>query len=101
MSYDPTQDEPIFTRRELDEAIGIAFVAGWEAMIDAVAGLPLTIHSRWEQGRVYAPSALVFLGGRQWISTVQTASEPSESNAAWRLVHFPRIKDDTTPPSAA
>jgi len=101
MSYDPTKDEPIYTQREFYAAIELAFKAGWDAWLDAAAGLPLTIHSRWEQGRVYDPSSLVFKDGRQWISTVQTASEPSEANAAWRLVHFPRIKDDTTPPSAA
>lgn len=109
MTYDPERDEPIYTEREMEEHVAEAIRVSvdrtlrmaWDAMIDSAAGLPLTIHSRWEQGRVYDPSSLVFKDGRQWISTVQTASEPSEANAAWRLVHYPRIKDDTTPPSAA
>lgn len=93
MTYDPTKDEPVYSQRELLEAMERAFMAGWQAMIDSGAGLPLQIFGRWEQGRVYDVASMVFKDGRQWISTVQTASAPSESNAAWRLVHYPRIKE--------
>jgi hypothetical protein len=93
MTYDPELDEPKYSRRELLAEIRSAFIAGWEAWMDLAAGTPLQVYGRWEQGRVYDVSSMVFKDGRQWISTVQTASEPSENNAAWKLVHVPRIKE--------
>jgi hypothetical protein len=105
MTYDPTKDEPKYTEREMEEivteaireAISECRVAFRELLkeiaIDQLVDLPLSVHGRWQRDKVYDPQSLVFLSGRQWISTVQTASEPSESNAAWRLVHYPRIKD--------
>lgn len=97
MTYDPTKDEPIYTRRELDSAIDVAFErafrAGMEMTLASFANSPLQIFGRWEQGRVYDVASLVFHNGSQWVSTIQTASQPSRDNAAWRFVDFPRIKE--------
>ena len=93
MSYDPSKDEPFYSSREVEEVIerviAGAFKAGWETALDSVASLPLEVYGRWEQGRVYAPSSLVFHVGRQWLSTMQTAAEPSDDTGAWRAVHLP------------
>ena len=100
MTYDPTRDEPIYTASELEFAIQHAFQAGRDLTLDFLGSVPLTQHGRWEPGRVYAVSSIVFKDGRRWVSTVQTASEPSPENAAWRAVNLLR-DSDPTPPTAA
>lgn len=100
MTYDPELDEPIYSRRELNEAVDLVFDRGFrtgmEMTLASFANTPLQIFGRWEQGRVYDVASLVFHNGGQWVSTIQTASAPNHDNAAWRHVDFPRIKDPST-----
>lgn len=97
MTYNPARDEPKYSEREVEEMLGrvveLAWKRAWNSILVGAASLPLQVFGRWEQGRVYDPSSLVFKDGRQWISTVQTASEPSDANAAWRAAKFPNLRD--------
>lgn len=83
MPYDP--NELTFDRDHLRQA----FVAGWEAALAFIATAPLSIHGRWERDTPYNPNAVVYHSGRQWITTVQTASEPGADNGAWRALDTP------------
>lgn len=103
MGYDPNEDEPVYSKREVEElireaireAVAAAFKLGREMMMESAASLPLTIEGRWCRDKVYQPHALVYHETRQWIANAETASEPSVNNAIWKLVNLPKIGPDT------
>lgn len=99
MGYDPNEDEPIYSKREMEEAIQLTiaeiFKRGPELIRELAASLPLTIEGRWRRDKVYQPGALVYHETRQWIANAETASEPSVNNAIWKLVNLPKIGPDT------
>jgi hypothetical protein len=99
--YDPTEDEPQYSKREVDEMRSQlvrdiarqAFLAGYDEAFKQIIELPLTFCGKWQPDTAYKTHCLVHHASRQWLSMVETASEPSTDNAYWRPVALPNISE--------
>jgi hypothetical protein len=98
-NYDPELDEPRYSKRDVEELTSDlaknlsreCFLAGRAEALKEIVAMPLIIEGRWTPDTVYQPRTLVYHASQQWLSMVETASEPSGENAFWRCVDFPHV----------